>query len=57
MRRRPIVEERLRPARLVACHIPPGELEQVTRRLAADAPDVLVPQRALQRFEFTDLPH
>jgi L-ascorbate metabolism protein UlaG (beta-lactamase superfamily) len=51
---RRIVDEHLLPARLVACHIPPGELEAVTRRLAANRPEVLVPQRALQSFRFRD---
>jgi L-ascorbate metabolism protein UlaG (beta-lactamase superfamily) len=51
---RRIVDEHLRPARLVACHIPPGELEAVTRRLAASRPDVLVPQAALESFRFGD---
>lgn len=51
---RRILDEHLLPARLVACHIPPGELEAVTRRLAASRPDVLVPQRTLESFRFRD---
>jgi L-ascorbate metabolism protein UlaG (beta-lactamase superfamily) len=51
---RRIVDEHFRPARLIACHIPPGELEAVTKRLAASRPEVLVPQRALELFRFRD---
>lgn len=51
---RHIVDEHFRPARLVACHIPVGELEAVTRRLAASRPEVLVPQHALELFRFRD---
>lgn len=43
-----IVEEHFRPANLVACHIPPGELEAVTKRLATQAPEVVVPQEPLE---------
>ena len=49
-----VIDEHFLPAKLVACHIPPAELEAVTRRLARDHPDVLVPQRALELFRFGD---
>ena len=49
-----IVAEHLRPARLVACHVPPRELEAVAERLAKAHPDVLVPKKPLERFEFRD---
>jgi L-ascorbate metabolism protein UlaG (beta-lactamase superfamily) len=49
-----IVTEHLRPARLVACHIAPHELEAVAERLAEEQPDVLVPKRPLERFDFRD---
>jgi L-ascorbate metabolism protein UlaG (beta-lactamase superfamily) len=45
---RQVVAAHLRPARLVACHIPPGEQADVALRLAQEFPDVLVPQRSLQ---------
>lgn len=49
-----IVAEHFRPAKLVACHIPPRELKAVTARLAEHHPDVQVPQRALELFRFKD---
>jgi len=51
---RRIVDEHFRPAQLVACHIPPRELEAVTRRLAKSHPDVLVPQKPLELFRIRD---
>lgn len=44
-----IVEEHFRPARLIACHVPPGEVREVTEDLA-DVADVVVPQRPLETF-------
>jgi len=44
---RAIIEEHFRPARLIACHIPPTELRAVTTRLSA-FPDVIVPQSPLE---------
>ena len=52
---REIVEKHFRPAKLVACHVPPRELEQVTRDLARDFPDVIVFQRALESRRFQDV--
>jgi len=49
-----IIDEHFRPAKLVACHIPPRELKAVTDRLAKDHPGVVVPQRALELFRFRD---
>ena len=49
-----IIAEHFRPAKLVACHIPPRELKEVTGRLAETHPDVQVPQRALELFRFRD---
>lgn len=51
---RRIVDEHFRPAKLVACHVPPRELEDVTRRLARSDPDVLVPQEAFEVFRVRD---
>lgn len=48
-----IVNEHFRPARLLACHIPPGELEAVTKRLAASRPRALVPQHVLELFRLS----
>ena len=52
---RTVIQEHFRPAKLVACHIPPGELKAVTERLAKSHPDVLVPSKALQEFRFKNL--
>jgi len=49
-----IVAEHFRPAKLVACHIPPRELKAVTARMSENQPDVQVPQRALELFRFKD---
>ncbi len=45
---RRIVDEHFRPAKLIACHVPPKDLAQVTRQLAQSDPDVVVPRRALE---------
>jgi len=52
---RTVIQEHFRPAQLVACHIPPGELKAVTKRLAESDPKVIVPSKALQEFHIKNL--
>lgn len=49
---RRIINEHFRPAKLIACHISPSELSEVTRQLARTDPDVLVPQKTFESFGF-----
>lgn len=49
-----IVDEHFRPARLIACHIPPAELAAVTKRFATEFPGVIVPQEPLELFRIED---
>ena len=51
---RRIIDEHFRPAKLVACHISPRELSQVTKHMARTDPDVLVPQKTFESFGFRD---
>ena len=53
-RGRRIIDEHFSPAELVACHIPPSELESYRRRMAEEHPQVLVPQEPLEVFRFRD---
>ena len=52
---RRIVERHFRPAKLIACHVPPRELQKVTAQLARRFPDVVVFQEQLEARRFRDL--
>ncbi len=52
---REIIQDHFRPAQLVACHIPPKDLETVAGKLGGSHPDVWVPRTPLERARFRDL--